>query len=75
MHRTTGFLQLGGMGFVHYNNTVEEQVAHVKRAKRFQPGYIVSPMILGPQDPIAKIDSLKVRAAMHMYNTMPENSQ
>mmetsp|Transcript_3029 Transcript_3029/g.7538 ORF Transcript_3029/g.7538 Transcript_3029/m.7538 type:complete len:510 (-) Transcript_3029:642-2171(-) len=50
---------LGGMGFVHYNNTVEEQVQHVYRAKRHVPGYITSPMTLSPQDPISKIDQLK----------------
>ncbi len=53
--------QLGGMGFVHYNNTVEEQVAHVTRVKRHQPGYLASPLILTAQDTISKIDQLMVR--------------
>jgi IMP dehydrogenase len=55
-------LQLGGMGFVHYNNTVEEQVAHVYRAKRHVPGYIATPLVLGPTETVAKIDQLKVSA-------------
>ncbi|KAJ9530688.1 hypothetical protein QJQ45_014843 [Haematococcus lacustris] len=50
---------LGGMGFVHYNNTIEEQVAHVERTKRHRPGYISTPLVLGPQEPIARIDQLK----------------
>lgn len=52
------------MGFVHYNNTVEEQVAHVQRVKRHQHGYIASPLVLLATDPIAKIDQLKVRASV-----------
>ena len=48
--------QLGGMGFVHYNNTAEEQLAHVKKAKSHAPGFIVTPFVVGPSDPIARLD-------------------
>mmetsp|Transcript_21719 Transcript_21719/g.37008 ORF Transcript_21719/g.37008 Transcript_21719/m.37008 type:complete len:508 (-) Transcript_21719:434-1957(-) len=51
---------LGGMGFLHYNNTIEEQVAHVHRTKHHQHGYTVSPMVMAPHDIIAKIDSQKI---------------
>ena len=53
-------LQLGGMGFVHYNNTIEEQVKHVAKAKQHRPGMVVTPMVMLPTDPISKIDALKV---------------
>ena len=52
------------MGFVHYNNTLEDQVQHVFRAKRHVPGYITSPLVLGPEEPIFKIDQLKVSARL-----------
>ena len=52
--------QLGGMGFVHYNNTIEEQVRHVTKAKQHTPGMVVTPMVFLPSDPISKIDALKV---------------
>ena len=47
------------MGFVHYNNTIEEQVRHVAKAKAHRPGMVVTPMVLSPSDTIAKIDSIK----------------
>ena len=56
-------LQLGGMGFVHYNNTIEEQVKHVTKAKQHCAGMVVTPMVLAPTDSIAKIDALKVRGS------------
>ena len=48
------------MGFVHYNNTVEEQVRHVSKAKQHNAGMVVTPMVMLPSDPISKIDALKV---------------
>eukprot|EP00798_Chlamydomonas_sp_ICE-L_P024604 gene24604-10222_t len=50
---------LGGLGFVHYNNTLEEQVNHVKKVKAHTSGFVVSPMCLLPTDTISKIDALK----------------
>lgn len=52
-------LQLGGMGFVHYNNTAEEQLAHVLKTKSHTPGFVITPTVVGPQDPVAKLDELK----------------
>ena len=49
------------MGFVHYNNTLEEQVAHVTKTKNHRPGLVVTPMVMGPLDTISKIDGVKVR--------------
>src|SRR5574341_2563191 len=37
---------LGGIGIIHYNNTIEEQVREVRRVKRFQNGFISEPMFL-----------------------------
>ncbi|KAG2491126.1 hypothetical protein HYH03_010570 [Edaphochlamys debaryana] len=50
---------LGGMGFIHYNNTLEDQLAMVQRAKSHTPGFIVTPAVLGPQDPVMKLFELK----------------
>jgi len=38
--------EVGGMGVIHYNNTIEEQVAHVKRAKNHTPGFVVEPAVM-----------------------------
>jgi IMP dehydrogenase len=50
---------LGGMGFIHYNNTVEEQVEQVRKVKRFEMGFITEPVVLGPDDRIADVDRIK----------------
>ncbi|GLC34105.1 hypothetical protein PLESTB_000837900 [Pleodorina starrii] len=50
---------LGGMGFIHYNNTAEEQLAQVIKAKSHTPGFIVTPAVAGPADPVSKLHELK----------------
>lgn len=50
---------VGGIGFVHYNNTPQEQAAIVKKAKKQRVGYVGSPVCVRPSDPISTIDSLK----------------
>ena len=52
--------QMGGMGFLHYNNTIEDQVAQLNKVKHHVPGYVVTPYVCSPQDTISKLDALKV---------------
>lgn len=60
-------LQLGGMGFVHYNNTNEEQLAHIQKVKNHTPGMIITPSVVSPSDPISKLDQQKVRPAGSLH--------
>jgi len=53
--------EVGGMGFIHYNNTVEEQVAHVKRAKNHTPGFVVEPAVMGRNNTVMDLLDLKER--------------
>ncbi len=50
---------LGGLGFIHYNNTVDEQVQEVRKVKRFENGFITDPCVLGPENTIADIDRVR----------------
>jgi IMP dehydrogenase len=59
---------LGGIGVIHYNNTVEEQVEHVRRVKRFETGFITDPICLPPTATIADVDAIK---AKHGYSSIP----
>lgn len=50
---------LGGVGIIHYNNSPEEQVAHVKAVKRFRNGFIMDPVCLSPTCTIADVKEIK----------------
>jgi IMP dehydrogenase len=49
------------MGFIHYNNTIDEQVAEVKRVKRYKNGFITDPMVLSPGHRVRDIDDIHAR--------------
>ena len=50
---------LGGIGFIHYNNAIEDQVAHIRRTKKFENGFIADPVVLGPENRISDMDRLR----------------
>lgn len=50
---------LGGIGIIHYNNKIQEQVQEVKKVKRFENGFITDPIVLGPSNRISDIDTIK----------------
>lgn len=49
----------GGIGVIHYNNSVEEQAQMVRRVKRFENGMITDPVVLGPGNTIADVRKIK----------------
>ena len=53
--------QLGGIGVLHRNLTVEEQVAAVKLVKRFESGMVVNPITIRPDAPLAEARDLMQR--------------
>ena len=50
---------LGGIGIIHYNNTLKEQVRLVEKVKRYKNGFITDPITLSPQHTLADIDKIK----------------
>lgn len=43
---------MGGIGIVHYNNSVAEQADIVRAVKRYENGFILSPYVLSPDSTI-----------------------
>lgn len=50
--------QLGGMGVLHRNLTVDEQVAAVRQVKRFESGMVVNPITIAPEATLAQAQAL-----------------
>src|SRR5215218_4999873 len=46
--------QLGGIGVLHRNMTVEEQAAAVRLVKRFESGMVVNPITMTPDQTLAE---------------------
>ncbi len=56
--------RLGGLGVVHRNLSIEDQVAEVDKVKRSEAGMIVEPVTLHPRDRVA--DALALMARYHI---------
>lgn len=52
---------LGGIGIIHYNNTIEEQVEGIRKTKRFENGFIADPVVLSPGHRIRDVDAIKAQ--------------
>ncbi|MBV39212.1 MAG: IMP dehydrogenase, partial [Rhodospirillaceae bacterium] len=50
--------QLGGMGVIHKNLTLEEQAEEVRRVKKFEAGMVVNPVTIHPDQSLD--DALKL---------------
>ena len=50
--------QLGGLGVLHRNLTVEEQVAAVRQVKRFESGMVINPITIAPDATLAQAKAI-----------------
>jgi len=49
----------GGLGIIHYNMTVEEQVSEVRKVKKYRNGFITDPLCLSPQNTVGDVRRVK----------------
>lgn len=50
--------QMGGIGVLHRNLTIEEQVAAVRQVKRFESGMVVNPITISPDATLGEARAL-----------------
>ncbi|MCB1135175.1 MAG: IMP dehydrogenase, partial [Chlamydiia bacterium] len=58
----------GGLGFIHYNMTPEQQLEHVKRVKRFKNGFVIDPVTLPAKARIRDVVGIREK---HGYSIVP----
>ena len=60
--------QMGGIGVLHRNLTVEEQCAAVRAVKRFESGMVVNPITIGPD---ATLGDARALMEFHKISGIP----
>lgn len=54
-----GMALMGGIGIIHYNNSIDKQAGEVAKVKRYENGFINDPKVLSPEHTIGDIDRIK----------------
>jgi IMP dehydrogenase len=60
--------QLGGIGVIHKNMSIEAQAAEVRKVKRFEAGIIDDPIVVRPSDQVAVALALREE---HGFSSFP----
>ncbi|KAL3318108.1 Inosine-5'-monophosphate dehydrogenase 2 [Cichlidogyrus casuarinus] len=50
----------GGIGFVHHNCEIDAQVKEVRLVKKYEQGFIMDPIVKGPNDKVKEIFDLRL---------------
>lgn len=49
----------GGIGIIHCNNDIDDQIEHVKRVKRYSNGIVTDPIVVKPNDTVSHVIQLQ----------------
>ncbi len=66
--------QLGGLGVIHKNFTIEEQAAEVRRVKKFESGMVIDPLTIHPDQTLAEALDLMVEQKISGIPVVEENT-
>lgn len=59
---------LGGIGIIHHNHSIEQQVKEVRKVKRYENGFITEPKCLSPDQTLSDYDEMVKR---HGFSGFP----
>ena len=62
---------LGGLGVIHASLSKEAQAAEVSKVKRFENGFIVEPVVMGPDCVVSDVDAMHSKRG---FSTVPITS-
>lgn len=52
---------LGGIGIIHHNCSPEQQAAMVRKVKKFENGFINSPIVVSPTTTVAEAKAMRAK--------------
>jgi IMP dehydrogenase len=58
----------GGIGIIHSNNTIDEQIEQVKKVKKYNNGFITNPIVLSEQQTVEEIQDIQEK---HGFSGFP----
>ncbi len=67
--------QAGGVGVLHKNMSIEQQVAEVEKVKRYENGLVVDPVTLSPNDTIARAFDIMEKVGVSGFPIVDENNK
>jgi len=51
----------GGIGIIHTDMSIEEQAAEITKVKKFRSGFILDPVCIAPDTPVAALDQIQAK--------------
>merc|ERR1719265_409561 len=69
-----GMALQGGIGIIHTNLTIDDQVAEVTKVKKFRSGFILDPVCVTPQITVGELERIQQRCGFSAF-PVTENGQ